>query len=181
MVSRFDMAGSSEAFPRNVAVVKVFIVSHAMHCAKGGFPHVRHNEIRDTFEKLLDEICFDVEIEPTLQPRQGETFSKKSTSYEDDARLDIKANGLWESHFNKTYNDVKIFNPFAKTSPKYTKYIDDAYNFHENAKNESRITEVENASFNPLVFACTGGAGPSVSNESNSFKDQREKATHMRK
>ena len=83
-------------------------------------------------------------------------------STEDDARLDIKANGLRNSPSNKT-RFVKIFNPFAKTCPKN---IDDAYYFHENAKKleyESRITEVENASFNPLVFARTGGAGPSAS------------------
>ena len=29
-------------------------------------------------------------------------------------------------------------------------------------KYEQRIVEVENASFNPLIFACTGGAGPTA-------------------
>ena len=67
-----------------------------MHCTQGGFTHVRHKEIRDTLAKLLNEICLDVEIEPTLQPLRRETISKKSTSTEDDARRDIKDNGLWE-------------------------------------------------------------------------------------
>ena len=30
-------------------------------------------------------------------------------------------------------------------------------------KYEQRIIDVENSSFNPLIFACTGGAGPSAS------------------
>ena len=29
-------------------------------------------------------------------------------------------------------------------------------------KYKQRIVEVENASFNPLIFACTGGAGPTA-------------------
>ena len=31
-------------------------------------------------------------------------------------------------------------------------------------KYEQRIIDVEHSTFNPLVFACTGGAGPSASN-----------------
>ena len=69
-------------------------MSHALHCAKGGYTHLRHNEIRDTFAKLMDEVCHDVELEPKLQPLEGETFDNKTTTTEDEARLDIKANGL---------------------------------------------------------------------------------------
>ena len=56
--------------------------------------HIRHNEIRDTFANLMNEVCHDVEIEPKLQPLQGESFVNNSTTTEDEARLDIKANGL---------------------------------------------------------------------------------------
>ena len=62
-----------------------------------------------------------------------------------------------------TYFDVKIFNPLAKSCPKN---IPDANNYHETLKKskyEKRICNVENSSFHPLVFACTGGAGPSAS------------------
>ena len=31
----------------------------------------RHNEIRDTFAKLMDDICYDVELQPKLQPLEG--------------------------------------------------------------------------------------------------------------
>ena len=125
---------------------------------------MRHNELRDSFANLLSDVCHDVEIEPHLQPLQGETFALKSTTTDDDARLDIKANGLWESRFNKTYFDVKIFNPLAKICPESSS---EAYKYHESIKKnkwEQRVTEVEKATFCPLVFACTGGAGPSASN-----------------
>ena len=95
--------------------------------------------------------------------KSSPVFANKSTTTDDDARLDIRANGLWESRFSKTFFDVKIFNPHAKTCPKD---ISEAYKMHEQMKKlkyEQRIREVEKASFNPLVFSCTGGAGPSAS------------------
>ena len=63
----------------------------------------------------------------------------------------------------QTYFDVKIFNPLAKSCPESSS---EAYKYHESIKKskyEQRITEVEKATFCPLVFACTGGAGPSAS------------------
>ena len=42
-----------------------FNLTHALHCAKGGYTHIRHNEIRDIFANLMNELCHDVEIEPT--------------------------------------------------------------------------------------------------------------------
>ena len=76
----------------------------------------------------MNEVCHDVEIEPKLQPLQGESFVNNSTTTEDEARLDIKANGLWGSRFSRAFFDVKIFNPHAKTSRKLHK---DAYKYHE--------------------------------------------------
>ena len=93
-------------------------MSHALHCATGRYTHLRHNELRDTFARLLGDVCNDVEIEPKLPPLEGETFDNKSTSTDDDARLDIKANGLFDSRFGRTFFDVKIFNPFANSCPK---------------------------------------------------------------
>ena len=42
---------------------------------------------------------------------------QKTTTTDDVARLDIKANGRWETRFSRTYFDVKIFNPLAKLCP----------------------------------------------------------------
>ena len=45
-------------------------VEQALSCAKGGFPIVRHNEIRDLTANMLIEVCKDVSVEPELQPVQ---------------------------------------------------------------------------------------------------------------
>ena len=141
---------------------ELFSLSHSLQCNKGGYTQMRHNEIRDTFASVMKEVCYDVEIEPKLQPLESESFVHKTTTTEDEARLDIKANGLWDSRFCRTFFDVKIFNPLARTCPKN---VNEAYKFHESQKKlkyESRIINVEKSTFNPLIFACTGGAGPSA-------------------
>ena len=48
-------------------------VSHALHSAKG-HRHLRHNEIRDTFAKIIHDVCYDVDVEPTLQLLRRESF-----------------------------------------------------------------------------------------------------------
>ena len=42
-----------------------FSVEHALSCPRGGFPSIRHNEIRDS---LMSEVCHAVGTEPCLQP-----------------------------------------------------------------------------------------------------------------
>ena len=90
-----------------------FTVYHALH-----FTHLRHDDIRDSFENMLNEVCNDVEIEPHLQQLQGETFDNKRTSTEDNARIDIRANSLWESRYHRAFFDVKLLNPYEKSCPK---------------------------------------------------------------
>ena len=43
-----------------------FFVDHAMTCNSGGFPTIRHYEIRDLTASLLSEVCHNVAIEPHL-------------------------------------------------------------------------------------------------------------------
>ena len=120
--------------PTHCACGANFNLTHALHCAKGGYTHIRHNEIRDTFANLMNEVCHDVEIEPKLQPLQGESFVNNSTTTEDEARLDIKANRLRGSQFSRAFFDVKIFKPHAKTLRKLHK---DAHKNHETLKNSN--------------------------------------------
>ena len=51
-----------------------------MICPKGGFPILRHNEVRDITADLLSEICHDVEVEPKLQPLTGERLSHRTAN-----------------------------------------------------------------------------------------------------
>ena len=66
---------------------EIFSLFRALHCSKGGYTIVRHNEIRDTFVNLTSEVSQDVAVEPLLQPLDGETFYRDTTAT-DDARLD---------------------------------------------------------------------------------------------
>ena len=65
---------------------------------------MRHDAIRDTFAKIINDVCYALEIEPHLQPLQGESFDFKTTTNEDQARLDIKANGLWKQDSAKRFS-----------------------------------------------------------------------------
>ena len=123
--------------------------------------HIRHSDIRDSFASLLNKVCDDVEVEPCLQSSQGETFAH------DDARLDMKANEFsrtfFGSSFSRTFFDRKVFIPYAKSCPRS---IPNSYKYHESIKKlkyEKRIIEGEKATFWPLIFSYTGGAGQSTS------------------
>jgi hypothetical protein len=109
------MAGFPPDFPPHVSVHgHDFTVNHALNCARGGLPsHHRHNELRDLTASLLSEVCRDVVTEPELQPLTGEQFNYRSTITTDEARLDIRSQGFWNSSQTKDYYDVKVFNPFA--------------------------------------------------------------------
>ena len=76
-----------------------FTVEHVLSCPRGGFPILRHNEIRDVTANLLTEICHDVKTQPDLQPLTGETLECQSAITSDGARLDIAANGFWGGRY----------------------------------------------------------------------------------
>ena len=144
--------------PSNCACGSGFTVEHALSCPKGGFPSIRHNEIRDMTANLLTEICYDVCIEPELQPLSGERFAHATANIEDNARLDIAANGLWGGRFERSFLDVRVFNPHAPTYKNVP--LSSCYKNHEKMKKrayEQRVREIEHASFTPIVFSATGG------------------------
>ena len=123
--------------------------------------HLRHNEIRDFTANLLSQVCHNVSIEPHLQPVTGETFSFATSNVQDGARLDIAANGFWGGRFERTFFDVKVFNPFAPSN-RHSQPAG-SYRAHENTKKriyEQRIREIEHSSsFTPFVMSLTGGLG----------------------
>ncbi len=67
-----------------------------MICHMGGFPTIRHNEIRDITASLLTEVCHNVATEPPLQPLTGELFSARSVNTSNNARPDIRCKRLLE-------------------------------------------------------------------------------------
>ncbi len=105
-----------------------FTVEHALSCCKGGFPTIRHNEIRNLTATLLTEVCHDVCIEPELQPVSPQALTGASSNSQEGARLDVAANGVWGG----TYFDVRVFNPHAKSNRH--PQMSSCYTKHERAK-----------------------------------------------
>ena len=100
-------------------------------------------------------VCYDVAIKPTLQPLPGEELNRGANTAQD-ARLDVHCRGFWEKQ-RAAFFDVRICHPIAdwykELSPKQI------YKLHEDEKKQkyaSRIIEVENGTFTPLVFTTTG-------------------------
>ena len=56
----------------------------------GGFPTIRHNELRDITASLLSDVCHNVASEPRLQPLSGESITHRTSITTDEARLDIR-------------------------------------------------------------------------------------------
>ena len=70
----------------------MFTVDHAMICLRGGLVIQRHNEIRDLQAELVGMVCYDMQVEPALQPITGEELDK-GTNQAPDARLDVHCRG----------------------------------------------------------------------------------------
>ena len=147
-----------DTLPTKCACGSSFSVEYALSCAKGGFPSIRHNEIRNLTATLLTEVCHEVTIEPELQPVTNEVLTGPTANAQTGARLDNAANGVWGGTFEKTYFNVRVFNPHAPSNrhinPRST------YRKHGRIKKRAykqRIREIEHATFTPLVLSAAGG------------------------
>ena len=140
-----------------------FQVDHALSCPYGGFPSIRHDELRDLTAHLLTEVCHNVGIEPELQPLDGVRMDHRTANVEDGARLDIKADNFWSKDRQTAFFDIRVFNPLA---PSYrNQVLATGYRKNEQEKRrayEQRVREVEHGCFTPLVFSASGGMGPSA-------------------
>ena len=148
--------------PLNCACGKPFEMNHAMTCMKGGFIHRRHDQIRDIFAKLLDEVAWDVRIEPPLQPLTGEALLA-SANQEDEARLDVAARGFWQQG-EMAFFDIRVFNPFAKSHLNVS--LETAFKNNERTKKNAynnRVIRIEHGSFTPIVLSAMGGCGKETS------------------
>ena len=140
---------------------KHLTIEHALSCPCGGFPSIRHNELRDLTAQFLTETCRNVGIEPTLQPLGDEHLRHRTAIREDGARLDIVAENFWGRDRQNAYFDVRVFNPYAQSHRSST--LAQCYRRNEQEKKrsyEERVREVEHGSFSPLIFSTSGGLGP---------------------
>ena len=147
--------------PTNCVCGKKFDVDHAMNCLTGGFIHKRHDGIRDVIAKIVNEVAYDVQTEPALQPLTGENLD--SSNDDEEARLDIAARGFWQRG-EKAFFDVRVFNPFAKTH--LSTKLSTVFSQNESAKKKEyndRVIRIEHGTFTPLVTSAYGGYGRETS------------------
>ena len=81
--------------PQKFACGETFRIAHAPHCPKISYKIIRHNDILDSFNNLLNEVCDDVEVEHCLQNLPDETIANRSTDIDDSARIDINPSGFF--------------------------------------------------------------------------------------
>eukprot|EP00117_Sycon_ciliatum_P007681 scpid108778/ scgid10686/ len=93
-----------------------FAVSHGFSCPTGGFPSIQHNEVRDITASVLKRVCPNVSIESHLQPITGELFNHRTAIKDEQAHLDVAADGVWDGCLERTFVDVRVFNPYASTN-----------------------------------------------------------------
>ena len=155
-------------------------VNHALICKVGGYVSMRHNQLRDTTAQLLrsHQICKDVETEPHLIPLNGEILPPGTTTTA--AQLDVCARNLW-TPLAKAFVDVRVFHPQAPTNS--CKSIPAMYRSHEQEKKRkynSRVINVERATFTPLVFSTSGGMGPEAATFYKRVADRISMKTQQR-
>jgi len=108
---------------------------------------------------MLNLVCHDVEVESVLQEINGKSLARGANTAPD-ARLDIHARVFW-SRQGSTFFDVRVCHPNAESYKDLTPQ--QIYRQHENGKKcmyTSRVMEMEQATFTPLVFTTTGGMAP---------------------
>ena len=135
-------------------------IDHALICPKGGYVIFRHNKVRDTFAKILKEVCTDVRTEPCLIPIEADFNNEIMGNNAEGARLDVSCVGIW-SPLERTLMDVRIFHPCAPSH--MSKSVDQLYVENERTKKRAynaRVINIEKATFVPLVFSTHGGMGP---------------------
>ena len=101
-----------------------------------------------------------------MQPVTGEVLTGATSNSQDGARLDIAVNGFWGGRSERTFLDVRVFNPHAPSNQQPS--LASCYRKQEAVKKrayEQRVREIEHASFTPLVLSATGG----MANQATAF------------
>jgi hypothetical protein len=135
--------------PTHCACGEVNSVDHVLVCRRGGYVIMRHNALRDTEAKIMEQVCTDVRVEPALLETDAPNV-----------RPDVSARGVW-SRYEKTFFDVMVKHPTADSY--MNKSLANLYSEGEAEKKRKyndRVINVEHASFTPLVFLTTGGMAP---------------------
>ena len=146
--------------PMTCACGASFHVEHVLSYPKGGFPSIRHNELRDLTSSLLTEACNDVCVEPMLQLITTEVMTRHTANTTEGVCLNVAMNSFWGGRCEQSFLDVRVFNLYAPSNRNTS--IEKCFKKYEQEKKrayEQRFIDVEHASFTPLVFSASGGLG----------------------
>ena len=108
---------------------------------------------------LLSEVCCDVGVEPALQPLDHEPLRHATANREDGARLDV-ARDFWGRNRQRAFLTLGCL--ILLHAPILVSHCQRVTRYKKRRAYDERIREVERACFSPLVFAATGGMGPSA-------------------
>ena len=132
---------------------------HTLSCPTGGYPSIRHNELRDITAVLLKEICSDITVEPPLQSLTGEASAVHDNKHSwRGSQIVHQCKRFLGRRFERAFFDVRVFNPGTPTNRSHQ--LTAIYRRHEQEKRcayEQRVREIERASLIPLIFAASGG------------------------
>ena len=78
--------------------------NHSLTCKLGGFVHLRHDSLKRTTARLLEQVCKDVKIEPGLINITTEKLPKGTTTA-DGAALDVSVRGFW-TPLDRAFTDM---------------------------------------------------------------------------
>ena len=149
MLSACNMAGDHHIYPPNASAAK----------------NSRLTMLEEVFRQYgttrsVTEVCHNVGTEPSLQNVTEEQLTYRTVNREDGARLDVVAENFGGRDRQRTFFDVRVFNPFAPSH--LNTPLPQCYRQNEQEKRrayEQRIREIEHGSFCPLVFSTSGGMG----------------------
>ena len=108
---------------------------------------------------MLSEICKDVEIEPKLTPLTGEELGFRTANTTNEARLDIRAHGVWERG-QQAILDLRVFYPNACRH--LNKALKQCHIMNQQEKKRAynkRVLQIEHGTFTPLFFSIYGSMG----------------------
>uniref|UniRef100_A0A1X7V3G7 Uncharacterized protein n=1 Tax=Amphimedon queenslandica TaxID=400682 RepID=A0A1X7V3G7_AMPQE len=104
---------------------------------------------REAASTFLCEVCHDVATEPLLQPVSGESFHQQSINRDEGACLDIAATNFWKRNGQRSFFDVKVFNPLAPTNLNVS--LRQCYHSHERELMIKRIRRIDFSSISATI------------------------------
>ena len=125
-----------KGLPSKCPCRQFFNMTHALNCKTRDFIIIRHNRVRDLKVQLLTEICDDVEIEPPLQPLEGEIINRLTGVNE---KPYVRTRGYWREGQNVFFN-VRITNTNFESQRHLTS--EKIFTKHERENRDSITTEL---------------------------------------